>query len=159
MPLLSPAVVVRCCHRPPLLLSLSAAAVVVVRHRGCPLLPSSAPAAVIATPCLHRLLPPALVRPLSSPPPNLACNCCLLLSLFTFAIVVHCRRLPPPQPLSPLPCLHRLSPPALILTHCSPPPNHSCCCRLPSSSSATIIVCRPSTSTCPPSYKMLIVAL
>ncbi len=159
MPLSSAAVVVSCCHCPLLLLLLSAVAVVIIHHRRCPPPPSSTSAAVIATPCLCRLLPPALVHPLCSLPPNLACRCCLPLLLSAFAIIV-CRRHPPPlQPSSPLHCLCHLSPPALVLPHCSPLPNHACCCCLPPLSSATIVVRRCRTSTCPHSYKMLIVAL
>jgi hypothetical protein len=126
MPLLSAAVVVCYCRRLPLPLLSFAIAVVVVRCRCCPLRPSSASAAIIATPCLCRLLPPALVCPLHSLPPNLACHCCPPLSLSAFAVIVRRRRLPPPQPSSPLCCLRRLSPPGLVLPHCSPPLNHAC---------------------------------
>ncbi len=161
MPSSSPTVMVRrrlCCHLPSPML-LSAITVVVVCRRCRPLPLSSAFAAVIATLCLCHLLPPALVRPLCSPPLNLACRCCLLLSIYAFTIVVRRRHLPPPQPSSPLRCLRRLSPPALILPHLSPLPNHACCCHPPLPSSATVVVHRHRTSTCPPSYKMLIVAL
>ncbi len=84
----------RCrCHHPPLPLLLSAVTVVVVRCCCCPALPSSASAAVIATLCLRRLSLPALVHPLCSPPPNLACHChlLLLLSLLSTA-AIFCRR-------------------------------------------------------------------
>jgi hypothetical protein len=158
---ISSAVVVCHCHCPPSPLSSSAIAVVVVRHRCCrllpsplsssaftvaiahhhchPLPPSSASAAIIATLCLRRLLPSALVCPLHNLPPNLACHCCLPLLLSAFAIIVCHRHLPLPQPSSPHCCLRRLSPPALVLPHCSLPPNHACCRRPPPSSSAVVI--------------------
>ncbi len=87
-PILHAVVVHRLCH---LSLLLSAVAVAVVCCRNHPPPPSSAAKAVIATPCLHCLLPPALVHPLCSPPPNLACRSHLPLSLSTFAVIV-CRR-------------------------------------------------------------------
>jgi hypothetical protein len=95
-------VVVRRLHPLPLL-SSTVAVVVVCRHR-CPPPPSSAVAAVIATLCLclQCLLPPALVLPLCSLRPNLACCCCPPLSLSAFAVVVCHQLLPPPQPSSPL---------------------------------------------------------
>jgi hypothetical protein len=132
----------RCCCPPP---SLSTAAIFHLRSRHC-----------------HSVSPPSLAarsfRPLCSPTPNFVCCCCPLLSLSTFAIhVCHCR-LPPPQPSSPLRCLHHLSPTALVLPHCSPLPNHACRCCPPPSSSATVVIRRLRTSTRPPSYKMLIVA-
>jgi hypothetical protein len=139
-------------------LSSSTAAVVVIHRCCCTPPPSSAAAAVIATPCLRHLLPPALVLPLCSLPPNLACHCHPPLLLSAFSVVIQCRHLPPPQPSSPLCSLRRLSPPALILPHHSLLPNHECCCRLPLSSSATIVVRLCCTSTHPPFYKMLIVA-
>ncbi len=141
MPLSSTTVVVRDCRCccPPLPLLLSAVTVVVVRRRHFPLLPSSASTAVIATPCLRCLLPPTLVRPLCSPLPNFLCCCRPLLSLSAFAVIVHRRHLPLPQPSSPLRCLHRLSPPAIVFPHCSLLPNHACCCCPPPSSSASII--------------------
>jgi hypothetical protein len=117
------AVVVRRICRPPL--SSSAIAVVVVCRHHCPPPSSSASAAIIATPCLHRLLPPALVLPLCSLPPNLACHCRSPLSLSAFTLVVRRSRLLLLQPSSPLRCLCCLSPPALVLPHCSPPPNHT----------------------------------
>jgi hypothetical protein len=149
-------IVFRCLHR--LQLLSSAVAVIVVYRCRCPPLPSSAVAAVIATLCLHRLLPPALVLPLYSLRPNLACRCRPPLLLSASAVVVCCRILPPLQPSSPLHCLCRLSPSALVLLHCSPPPNHASCCCPPLSSSATVVVCHHRTSTRLPSYKMLIVA-
>jgi hypothetical protein len=118
-------IVRRLCHQP---LSLSAIAIVVVCGRRHPPPPSSAVAAVIATLCLRHLPPPALVLPLRSSPPNLACRCCLLLSLSAFTVVVCCRRLLPLLPSSPLRCLHCLSLPTLVLPHCSPPHNQACCC-------------------------------
>jgi hypothetical protein len=102
----------------PLLLS-STIAIVIIRHRRCSPLPSSAAAAVIATQCLCHLLPPVLVLTLCSLPPNLTCRCHPLLLLSAFAVVVCCCHLPLPQPSSPLCCLRRLSPPALVLPHCS----------------------------------------
>jgi hypothetical protein len=151
------AVVFRRLRHPPL--SLSAIAIVVVCRHHCPPPPLSAVVAIIATLCLHSLLLPALVLPLCSSQPNLACRCPLPLSLSAFAIVVHCCCLLPLQPSSPLCCLRRLSLPALVLPHLSPPPNHACCHRPPPSSSATVVICHCRTSTRPPSYKMLIVAL
>jgi hypothetical protein len=150
------AINVRRLHRLPLL--LSAVVVVILCRRRCPPPPSSAAASVIATPCLLHLLPPALVHPLCSLPPNLACRCCPLLSLSPYAILIRRRRLPPPQPSSPIRCLRRLFPPALVLPHCTLP-NHVCCCCPPPSSSATVVLRHRRTSTCPPSNKMLIVAL
>jgi hypothetical protein len=141
-PLSSDDVVICCCRRclpPP---SMSTAAI-------------TAAAAVIATPCLGRLLPPALIHPLCSSLLNLICRCCLLLPLSTFVVVVRCRRLPPPQSSSPLRCLCCLSPPTFLLPHRSPPPNHASRHRPPLSLSATVVVRRCRTSTRPPSNKML----
>ncbi len=151
------AIIVRCLRHPPL--SSSGVAVVVVCRRWRPPPPWSAAAAVITTPCLRRLLPPALVHPICSLPPNLPCRCRLPLSLSAFAVVVSRRRLPPPQPSSPLLCLRRISPPTLVLPHCSLSPNHACRHHPPPMSSATVVVHRCRTSTCRPSNKMLIVAL
>jgi hypothetical protein len=148
LPILS-AVIVRRCRRPPSpLLSLAFTAVVIRRHRHPPP-PSSASVAIIATPCLRRLLPPTLVRPLRSLPPDLACCCRPPLSLSAFAVVVCRRHLLPPQPSSPLHCLRCLSPLALVLPHRSPPPNHTFCRRPLPSSSATVAVRRRRTSTPP----------
>jgi hypothetical protein len=135
-PILRAVIVRRLCH-PPLL--SSTVAVVIVRRRQRLPPPSSASAAITATPCLCCLLPPALVLPLCSLPLNLACCCRPPLLLSAFAIVVRRSHLPLPQPSSPLRCLRRLSPPALVLPHSSPPPNHACHCRPPPSSSAVPI--------------------
>jgi hypothetical protein len=152
VPSSSAAVVVRHHHCHCLLtpLSPSAFTVVVVCRRRHPPPPSYASTAIIATPCLRRLLAPALIRPLCSPLPNLACHCCPPLLLSAFAIVIRRRRLPLPQPSSPLRCLCHLSPPTLVLPHCTPPPNQAYCCRPPPPSSATVIIrrCRTSTHPC-----------
>jgi hypothetical protein len=159
MPSLSAAVVVHCCCCWLSPSSLFAVAIVIVRCHRHPSLPSSTSAAVNATLCLCRLLLPALVHPLCSPPLNLACHCRPRLWLSAFAVVIRRHCLLPLQPSSPLCCLHRLSLPTLVLPHCNPLPNHACHHHPPQSSSTTVVVHRCHTSTRPPSYKMLIDAL
>ncbi len=78
------------------------------------------------------------------------------------AVVVHRRCLPLspslPQPSSPLRCLRRRSPPALVLPRHSPPPDLASRHHLPPSSSATIVVvCR--RRRCPPPWSSSVAAI
>jgi hypothetical protein len=132
------AVVVRCrCPLP------SSATIAVVIRRRCLPLPPSLPQPSSPLRCLHHLLPPALVLPRHSLPPDLA-------SLIIrrrrrppqlssgIAVIVRRRGLPPLQPSSPLSCLRRLSSP-LSLPHCSPPPELACLCRPPPTVTAAVV--------------------
>jgi hypothetical protein len=137
------AVVARCHCPPP-----SSATIAVVVPRRCLPLPPSLPQPSSPLRCLRHLLPPTLVLPCHSPPPNLAsliirrCHHPPPLSS-GIAVVVRRRGLPPLQPSSPLSCLRRLSSPS-SLPHCSPPPKLAClCCPLPTITAAVITSAAP----------------
>ncbi len=94
------------------------------------------------------------------------------------AVVIRCRRLPPssaaiavvihrhclplppslPQPSSPLRCLCRRSPPALVLPRHSPPPNLASRHHLPPLLSATVVVVRR-RHRCPPPRSSSVAAI
>jgi hypothetical protein len=132
------AVVVRCRRPPP-----SSTTIAVVTRRRCLLLPPSLPQPSSPLCCLCHLLPPALVLPSHSRPPDLASliirrrHCPPPLSSGV-AVIVHHRHLPPSQPSSPLSCLRHLSSP-LSLPHCSLPPKLACLRCPPSTITAAVI--------------------
>ncbi len=137
------AIVVRCC-RP---LPSSATIAVVVRCRCLPLQPSlPQPSSPLCFLC--HLLPPTLVLPPHSLPPNLAS---LIIRchhrpppLSSGIAVIVCRRgLPSSQPSLPLSCFQRLSSPS-SLPHCSPPPELACLhCPPPTITAAVITSAAP----------------
>ncbi len=124
---------------PPL---LSSAFAFVVRHCRLPALQPSLPLC-----CLRCLLPPTLVLPCCTPPPNLASHCHLPPLLSAMIIICQCCCcLPPPSSTAtislPLCCFCCLLPPVLILPCHSLTPNLACCCHLPWSASAIAIIVR-----------------
>jgi hypothetical protein len=119
------AVVLCCCRPPP-----SSTTIAFVVCRCCLLLLPSLPQPSSPLRCLCHLLPPALVLPRHSPPPNLAslviCHRRRPPPLSSgIAVIVRHRGLPPSQPSLPLSCLQHHSSPS-SLPHCSLPPELAC---------------------------------
>ncbi len=139
------AVVVHCRRPPP-----SSATIAVVVCRRCLPLPPSLPQPSSPLRCLCHLLPPALVLPRHSLPPNLASLVIRSRRLPSpvssgVAVIVYRRGLPPSQPSSPLSCLRRLSSPS-SLPHCSPPPELACLCLPPPTITAAVVTSAASFS-------------